>query len=100
MPVPKLICRCGHAHNLSPIPDAGWITVRDTDYERVVEAEQELAAISARGRGQSAEEYGPADRVVHDLTGRLYECPECGRLLWMRPGSTDYQAYRPEPPAT
>ena len=98
--MPKLVCRCGYVHDLSPIPDAGWITLRDSDYERVVAAEQQRATVSARSPRASAAEYSDADRTVHDLTGLLYECPDCGRLLWMRPGSSDYETYAPEPPAT
>jgi hypothetical protein len=30
--VPKLVCPCGFVHDLSPIPDDGWVTVRDRDY--------------------------------------------------------------------
>ena len=31
--MPKLPCPCGYVHDLTPVPDGGWITVRDRDYE-------------------------------------------------------------------
>ena len=40
MPV-KLACKCGYVHNLSPIPDEGWVTVLDKDYEQLIEAESD-----------------------------------------------------------
>jgi hypothetical protein len=85
--VPKLACPCGFVHNLSPIPDDGWLVVRDRDYEALIDAELTSAA-GARERGTR--------RI--DLWGRLYECPECGRLMWSTPGdrSTNFRVYRPE----
>src|SRR3569623_1785025 len=67
--MPKLGCLCGHVHNLSPIPDAGWITIRDVDYETVIELETSHAKGAARAE-------------LISLQGRMYECPECGRLMW------------------
>ena len=29
------------------------------------------------------------------LAGVLYECPECGRILWKKPGRDEYKAYTP-----
>lgn len=39
--MPKLACPCGFIHDLAPIPGDGWLTVRDPDYESLLEAEQE-----------------------------------------------------------
>ena len=85
--MPKLACPCGFVHNLSPIPDDGWRVVRDRDYETLIDAEVASAAVD-RERG--------TQRI--DLWGRLYECPECGRLMWSAPGDrcTNFRVYRPE----
>ncbi len=61
--MPKLGCPCGFVHNLSPIPDAGWITRRDADMDE------------------------PAERRP---SGLLYECPQCGRIMWKKPDSDRY----------
>ena len=37
--MPKVLCPCGFVHDLSPIPDDGWVTVKDRDYESLVAAE-------------------------------------------------------------
>jgi hypothetical protein len=80
--MPKLACPCGYIHNLSPIPDHGWVTVRDQDYEALVEAEVAMHA-------------GDQERVARsvELTGLLYECPECGRLMWQRPGEDCFAVF-------
>lgn len=80
--MPKLVCPCGFVHNLSPIPDDGWITVRDRDFEAMIEAEL------ASRQGPYAE-----NRVV-DFWGSLYECPRCGRLMWEKPGEQQFTVYR------
>jgi hypothetical protein len=83
--MPKLVCPCGYAHDLSPIPDAGWIIVRDEDYEELVEAE----------RRTTGAEDSPSSAFVR-LTGLLYDCPECGRVMWQRPGEERFKTYRLE----
>jgi hypothetical protein len=85
--MPKVACPCGYVHDLSPIPDDGWLVVRDRDYEALVEAELANAAgDGARGRRRI------------DLVGRLYECPECGRIMWSASGDrcTSFRVFRPE----
>ena len=34
--MPKLACPCGYVHDLSRIPDLGWVTIRDTSFEEVL----------------------------------------------------------------
>src|SRR4051795_9762675 len=66
--MPKLGCPCGFVHDLTPIPDAGWVTTRDVDMEE------------------------PEDRRPRGL---LYECPQCGRIMWRKPGSDRYDIFLP-----
>ncbi len=40
--MPRLLCPCGFTHNLSAVPDDGWNTIRDKDYEGMVRFECEL----------------------------------------------------------
>ena len=73
--VPKLACQCGFVHNLSPIPDDGWLTIRDRDYDKYMPAELEPQPCG--------------EEVVRQMvaaSGRLYECPQCERLMWSLPG--------------
>ena len=83
--MPKLACPCGYVHDLSPVPDAGWVTVRDRDFERLVELE-------------CADEARPGATLP--LQGRLYGCPLCGRLMWRREGATAYDVWAPTTPRT
>jgi hypothetical protein len=84
--MPKVICPCGFPHNLSPIPDEGWVIVRDKDYEGLIRAEM-AAAAGDSGQGS----------LVINLLGRLYECPECGRVMWSLPGArcTTFRIFEP-----
>src|SRR5688572_9469574 len=93
--MPKLACDCGFVHNLSPIPDDGWLTVRDRDYESLVDAQLALHEISGGTKVPSqdhprSDEYDGAMARSVSLTGRLYECPRCGTLLWCKPGAREF----------
>jgi hypothetical protein len=83
--MPKLACPCGFVHDLSPIPDQGWVTVRDADFETLVGSER----LGGNSGG------GPPSEFVR-LTGRLYECPDCGRVMWERPGEQEFRIFRPD----
>jgi hypothetical protein len=86
--MPKVTCPCGYVHDLLPIPDEGWLIVRDRDYEALIDSELASAA---------GDRVGDSRRI--DLWGRLYECPECGRLMWSLPGDrcTNFRVFPPEP---
>jgi hypothetical protein len=96
----KLWCRCGYGHDLAPIPDAGWLTVRDADYDRLLDAEHACDELVTRAGGTDSAEFAAAERSVAELTGLLYECPRCGSLLWKPPGAADFRCYSPDRPAT
>jgi hypothetical protein len=86
--MPKLMCRCGYIHNLSPIPDAGWVTILDGDYDELIAAQIMDSTDPATARAK-----GEPERTYVRVTGSLYECPECGRILWKRPGDTEYRSF-------
>jgi hypothetical protein len=95
----KLSCRCGYMHDLAPIPDAGWLTVRDADYDRLLDAEHLCDELATRAGGTDTADFAAAEQSVADLTGLLYECPECGSLLWKPAGEAEFRCYSPEPSA-
>ena len=80
--MPKLPCPCGYVHDLSPIPDAGWLTVSDRDYDRLVELHNDRDTLSAA------------------IWGRLYGCPKCGRLRWRQNWGDEYKTWTPAEPMT
>ena len=80
--MPKLTCPCRFVHNRASIPDNGWRTIRDVDLDR------HLAAF----------ETGDVGGIVATI-GLLYECPQCGRLMWKKPGETEFLIYARESPA-
>jgi|688.fasta_scaffold1915922_1 hypothetical protein len=99
--MPKLCCTCGFVHDLSPIPDDGWITVRDREYESLTEAERVTYAISGgnslpNDNDPRVREYDEAIARIASITGLLYECPACGTIMWKKPGCDDFRVYTPE----
>lgn len=79
--MPKLTCPCGYIHNLSSIPDAGWLTIRDEEFE----------SISTSSRSNDAR----LD-AVHSASGNMYACPTCERIMWSRNGGKDFVTYSRE----
>jgi hypothetical protein len=73
----------GYAHDLDAEPDEAWLTLPDRDYETL---EQEIVRYHTVSRsGEIQVEFG-----------RIYECPECRRIMWARPGDSEYQVFLPE----
>ena len=91
--MPKLICPCGFVHDLSPIPDDGWQTIRDKNAERYVEAEIVLAELQKSGVPYSAATHQQFDMIVAESIGLLYECPRCGRIMWKKPLAEEFIVY-------
>jgi hypothetical protein len=74
--MPKVMCPCSYVHNLSPIPDDGYVVVRDQDFERLMDVESR----------------GDVTTAV-SLKQRVYECPQCGRLAWLGCGGSGVAFY-------
>ncbi len=89
--MPKLPCPCGFVHDLSPIPDDGWITIRDRDYEEFQDLEVKKAV-----PGTPTERIDQLIGSVNRLIGSLYACPECGRIMWKQPGEAHYSIFARE----
>jgi hypothetical protein len=95
--MPKLACPCGFVHNLSGIPDDGWRAIRDKDMEAYSQHER------AYSEGFNAPEGSP-ERETSDIGGRetlrmqtlLYECPQCGRIMWRKERGEAFHIYLPE----
>lgn len=94
------MCPCGYIHNQSSIPDEGYVTVRDEDYERLIEAERTSYEIAGHRLPSDdhprLKDWDEALSVTVSLTRRLYQCPKCGRLLWERSDTGLYDSYVPE----
>ena len=92
--MPKLKCKCGYVHNLSPIPDEGWLTIQDKEYENLLEAEKKRKKLSsAKENTESFKNLNKADGVIQSVTGVLYECPDCKALMWEKPGENKFTVY-------
>ena len=101
--MPRLACPCGFVHNLSPIPDDGWVAIRDRDFEPLLDAEVRRREIEAGAGGTlppkthpKFEEWQKSDLFISAAHSRFFECPNCGRLMWRRDGRSTYTIYTKE----
>jgi hypothetical protein len=103
--MPKLVCPCGYVHNLSPIPNDGWVTIRDREFEQTVENDRivdELVDTILEQADDSEDwrRYGAAFWAGVRARRLLFECPECGRLMWEQTDKDgfeiSYRVYKPE----
>jgi len=88
---------------LSPIPDEGWVTIREQDQEKHFQLWKTIDEISQGGRSLPSnghprvKEYDACMGSAVSMAGRLYECPRCGRLLWQRKRDEEYRCFIVEP---
>ena len=80
--MPKVACPCGYVHDLSPIPDDGWLVVRDHDYEALIDAE--LRAHGGPRAGQPPDR--PVGAAVRVPEVRPANVERTGRPLHQLPG--------------
>ena len=99
----EIKCPCGFIHDVTGDVDGdwrGWVTIRDRDYLTVIDAEVRCRDIA--GSEEPSEDNPRADEhttqtwVIIERSGQLLDCPECGCILWQRPGEEKYRVYRPE----
>jgi hypothetical protein len=94
--MPKLLCPCGFVHDLSPIPDDGWQTIRDKEMESYMERSRIYADGFRAAPGTPEREASFCAFHNGPLVGLLYECPKCGRVMWRKTHVGDFQVYAPE----
>src|SRR5256885_3906920 len=95
--MPQLPCPCGFVHNLSPIPDDAWLTIRDVNieaYEKFIRVFQD--GFNSPERSPEREQSNRGLREASKMKGRLYECPDCGRLMWRKARGQEYRVFRLE----
>jgi hypothetical protein len=72
---------------------------QDRDYtparDAAITADTRCVGLVALGV-QAPDEF---DQAVALLSGRLLECPECGRIMWRRSGRGRFRVFAPEPSA-
>jgi hypothetical protein len=81
--MPKLACRCGYVHNLSPIPDDGYQVLPDWATDKL------LYALETKP------EDWEIDGLRQTALSRLFSCPNCEAIMWDRSGDGDFLTYTP-----
>jgi hypothetical protein len=96
--MPKLRCPCGFVHGLSLIPDEGYEVIRNKDMDafrtrlaRIYEDDFGVNPVTPK-----VEAMDLAWSEMLPLIGLLYDCPNCGRILWRKHQGQDYRSYAPE----
>jgi hypothetical protein len=72
--MPKLSCRCGYVHNLSPIPDDGFQVFPDWATDKLLYADE-----------TRTDEWEIRD-LHQTALSRLYSCPHCEAIMWDKAG--------------
>lgn len=85
-------CECGYAFSYTTSirrrQFESFAVIRDKDYQRFLKLEQKV--LEAPGQETFLRAVGKSSKYV----GSLIECPECGRLLLIKPGG-DPKVYHP-----
>jgi hypothetical protein len=79
--MPKLPCRCGYVHNLSPIPDDGFQVLPDWATDRLLYTQD------------TQPEKWEIDELRQTALSRLYSCPNCEAVMWESAGDGYYKTY-------
>ncbi|GIO40785.1 hypothetical protein J41TS4_05430 [Paenibacillus apis] len=85
--MPKLLCTCGYIHNLSPIPDDGYIVIKDQTYESLIEYEINLSQLQSSRKTEYTDQDLLISRI-NELQERLYKCPDCNEIQWIKKDGT------------
>ncbi|WP_238008381.1 hypothetical protein KZZ52_23360 [Dactylosporangium sp. AC04546] len=80
--MPKLACRCGYIHNLSPIPDDGFQVLPDWATDKLLYADATTEEWEARQLREAA-------------LSRLYSCPNCEAIMWDKAGDGHFRTFVP-----
>ena len=92
---PTIVCPCGYQHRLLPAPGDGFVTIRDSEWITVLDAELACREISGSWApivpesNPRAVEHNELTWKIVESCGSLLECPECGRIMWNGPGTKD-----------
>ncbi len=86
-------CKCGYSFAEKALQDfprefESYGIVADADYQRFLKSELKLIQ-QRRGSKQYYKAFGKSA----ELMGSLLECPDCGRLLLLRPGAACKEFY-------
>ena len=90
---PSVACPCGYQHKL--LADEGFVTIRNSEWLAVLDAELSCREISGSWAplvpesNPRASEFAELAWKIVERCGNLFECPECGRIMWNRPGNED-----------
>jgi hypothetical protein len=100
----KLKCLCGHTIRDVDCPNDSMHVFRDHDRDehgfhhwrsyQLVDVER--AGMLPEVGTEDSERFHESLYRLLDLEGELWECPECGRLLFRRPGEHSFRSWRPD----
>lgn len=102
----KIGCVCGHVFSTVTSPNGSMQVVRNSDqaaYAEHVWRTYQLSDIERNGmlppKGSAESEafHASLDAGL-ELEGELWECPDCARLLFRRPGEENFRVFEQKDP--
>jgi hypothetical protein len=99
----NLRCHCGYFLSDSGDPNDRLHVVRDRDMSeymrhisRVWRIQEERGDMLPPLGSRESDDFHESLNASVEMTGEMWECPKCGRLLWRRPGERTFKTFRPE----
>jgi hypothetical protein len=94
----RVVCECGYEHDLVEIPGPTiWRALRDTDggdFRAAYRAQDRLQELAPGS--PEYQELLWADGEMNRILTFIFECPQCGRLIWNRGEKYPDRVYRLE----
>ena len=86
---PRSICNCGYVFDYQSTISNLWDVTKKTNYREIKELKQNISTASI-------EEKRALRKVLRRLQETIFQCPECSRIMWYKPGETLFQVFAPE----
>ncbi len=92
---PPLTCPCGYVFKFSATVSHSWIAVHNMRYEEFSRNGEELATLTL-DREKNKLAIRNLVRRGRELKEKIYQCPKCGRIAWLKPGEKSLHIFAPE----
>ncbi len=92
---PPLTCPCGYVFEVSATVSHSWIAVANLRYQEFRRNLIELPTLTL-DREKNKLAIRNLVRRGRELKEKIYQCPKCGRIMWLKPGEKSLHIFAPE----
>lgn len=93
--VPPLTCPCGYVFEFSATVSHSWIAVPNLKCEEFRRNLIELPTLTS-DREKNKLVIRNLVKRQRELKEKIYQCPKCGRIMWLKPGEKSLHIFAPE----